>query len=705
MSAQLLFDLDFGDLYTYEGIQKIHHAFLAFLKDCDEQRFEKLVNIYNAPQHILEDDVIYQDFCVEFAPFVEDFLGYLFKIFSYVQLLQERHQAFSCVAKVKRVFIQRYVMKSEKDIPNQKPILPFDVADLSVFDLMFSKAVLPLIGDLHHPPKELNIFIDYALWAMFSEEGRIYHQSSILFNHPIKKSAQEHFFNTIEHSKEKGYFSNHLQKIDGRFSCTDEGIPFSKSVDQANYCIQCHPRKKDSCRTGFFLKDEKIHGGCPLDEKISAMMIMKNKGYSIASLTIVCIDNPMVAATGHRICNDCRLACIYQKQESVDVPGVESSVLKDVLQLPYGFEIYSLLTRWNPLCINHPTQKKETGHTVLVVGQGPAGFGIANHLIKNGVRVLAIDGNKIEPLPSYLKNYRYGIKDIHFFFQDLDERFISGFGGVTEYGITARWNKNNLLIIRLILERHFLYTLKGGIHFGSNITQQQALEMGFDHIALCMGAGSPKMLEVNKKMPKGVSFASDFLMSLQLSGAYQKNSWANLTIDMPVVVIGGGLTAIDTATEAQRYYIRQIEKIYERANVLKQNGAFDIFYNQLNDDEKKQFHRWYDHAQEWWLEKEKALSSSQPLNAIPLLHKWGGVTVLYRKDFHHAPALKLNVEEVQHALNEGIFIQDQASDIDFMTTELGVLKGVSYKDQDDHQQIIHTQTALIAIGTHSYRNY
>ena len=57
----------------------------------------------------------------------------------------------------------------------------------------------------------------------------------------------------------------------------------------------------------------------------------------------------MAAATGHRICNDCMKSCIFQKQEPVDIPQVETRTLKDVLELPWGFEIYSLLTRWNPL--------------------------------------------------------------------------------------------------------------------------------------------------------------------------------------------------------------------------------------------------------------------------------------------------------------------------------------------------------------------
>ena len=41
-------------------------------------------------------------------------------------------------------------------------------------------------------------------------------------------------------------------------------------------------------------------------------------------------------------------------------------------------------------------------------------------------------------------------------------------------------------------------------------------------------------------------------MALQLTGAFKKDSLANLQVRLPAVVIGGGLTAIDTATELAR---------------------------------------------------------------------------------------------------------------------------------------------------------
>ncbi|WP_216092923.1 hypothetical protein [Candidatus Marithrix sp. Canyon 246] len=43
----------------------------------------------------------------------------------------------------------------------------------------------------------------------------------------------------------------------------------------------------------------------------------------------------MCPVTGHRICNDCMKSCIYQKQEPVNIPQIETRVLTDVLELPW----------------------------------------------------------------------------------------------------------------------------------------------------------------------------------------------------------------------------------------------------------------------------------------------------------------------------------------------------------------------------------
>ncbi len=86
------------------------------------------------------------------------------------------------------------------------------------------------------------------------------------------------------------------------------------------------------------------------------------------------------------------------------------------------------------------------------------------------------------------------------------------------------------------------------MRFGGTLGIDEAFALGFDHIALCAGAGRPTHVDMPNGLARGVRMASDFLMALQLTGAAKVASIANLQLRLPVVVIGGGLTAIDTAT-------------------------------------------------------------------------------------------------------------------------------------------------------------
>src|SRR5439155_1340673 len=255
---------------------------------------------------------------------------------------------------------------------------------------------------------------------------------------------------------------------------------------------------------------------------------------------------------------------------------VETRILKEVLALPWGFEIYSRVTRWNPLNFARPLPRPATERKVLVVGLGPAGFTLAHHLMNDGHTVVALDGLKIEPLPPDVSGIDTrgrrvpfrpirGVAELH---EPLDARAMAGFGGVAEYGITVRWDKNFLKLIRLLLERRGEFAMFGGVRFGGTRTIDGAFALGFDHIALCAGAGRPTIVPMKNGLAAGVRQASDFLMALQLTGAAKTDSLANLQVRLPVVIIGGGLTAIDTATEALAYYPLQVEKFLARYETL-----------------------------------------------------------------------------------------------------------------------------------------
>src|SRR5436853_7284615 len=130
-------------------------------------------------------------------------------------------------------------------------------------------------------------------------------------------------------------------------------------------------------------------------------------------------------------------SCIYQRQEPVNIPQAETRTLKDVLELPWGFEIYSLLTRWNPLNLHRPYPKEPSGKKVLVVGLGPAGYTLAHHLMNDGHAVVGIDGLKIEPLDANVSGVdplgnRFAfrpVKEISELQEPLDSRAMAGFGG------------------------------------------------------------------------------------------------------------------------------------------------------------------------------------------------------------------------------------------------------------------------------------
>jgi NADPH-dependent glutamate synthase beta subunit-like oxidoreductase/NAD(P)H-flavin reductase len=397
----------------------------------------------------------------------------------------------------------------------------------------------------------------------------------------------------------------------------------------------------------------------------------------------------MVAATGHRICNDCRKACIDQTQAPGDIPQVETRTRQDVLALPWGFEISSLLTRWNPLNVRRPLPLAPSGRRVLVVGMGPAGFSLAHQLINDGHMVVGIDGLKIEPLPADRAGVNAdgsrapfaAVRDAMSLYESLDERTMAGFGGVAEYGITVRWDKNFLKLVRLLLQRRSRFALFGGVRFGGTLTLEDALAAGFDHVALCMGAGKPTTLDIPNGLARGVRTASDFLMALQLTGAAKRDSIANMQLRLPVVVIGGGLTAIDTATESLAYYVVQVEKFLERYEALALDAGHDAVRDRWNPEEREIAEEFLSHARAIRTERRKAAAEGRAPRITELLRHWGGVTIGYRRRLVDSPSYTLNHEEVEKALEEGIVFAEGLTPLAVEVDDYGAVSGIRFTRQ------------------------
>ena len=193
------------------------------------------------------------------------------------------------------------------------------------------------------------------------------------------------------------------------------------------------------------------------------------------------------------------------------------------------------------------------------------------------------------------------------------------------------------------------------MRFGGTLTVDSAFEMGFDHIALCAGAGRPTVIPMKNGLVRGVRQASDFLMALQLTGAAKSDSLANLQIRMPIVVIGGGLTAIDTATESLAYYVVQVEKFLRALRRLwSTNWARPRSAPKWTPDEAVTAKEFLPHARAIRAERATAAAEGRAPRFIDLLNSWGGVTVAYRRRLIDAPSYTLNHEEVAKAFEEGV---------------------------------------------------
>ncbi|MCI0654046.1 MAG: pyridine nucleotide-disulfide oxidoreductase, partial [Methylococcaceae bacterium] len=484
---------------------------------------------------------------------------------------------------------------------------------------------------------------------------------------------------------------NHRRRRDG-FELTDPRFGQRDVLYEVDHCIYCHDRDTDSCSKGMRNKKQpgyKVNPlgiditGCPLDEKISEMHWLKRQGDNIAALALVTIDNPLCAGTGHRICNDCMKGCIYQKTQPVDIPQIETNVLTDVLFMPYGFEIYSLLTRWNPLNIKRRHALPYNGKNILVAGLGPAGYTLAHYLINEGFGVVGIDALKIEPLPEDLVGSRnrdpMPVKDFSVLYEDLDKRILAGFGGVAEYGITVRWDKNFLKVIYLTLARRKSFRIYGGVRFGGTLSIEDAWKLGFDHIAVASGAGKPTVIGLKNNLIRGIRKASDFLMALQLTGAAKRSSLANLQVRLPAGVIGGGLTAIDTSTELMAYYPVQVEKVLRRYEKLVEVYGQDAVLARYDEEERLILCEFLDHGKAIRAERERAAEAGEAPDFQSLIEQWGGVTLFYRKGMKDAPAYRQNHEEIIKALEEGIAWAEGMNPEAAIADEYGHLKSVLFE--------------------------
>jgi glutamate synthase (NADPH/NADH) small chain len=177
----------------------------------------------------------------------------------------------------------------------------------------------------------------------------------------------------------------------------------------------------------------------------------------------------------------------------------------------------------------HPFKRAEaTGKRVAVVGAGPAGLACAHRLAMKGHDV------------------------------DLFDARPKG-GGLNEYGIASYKSTGGFAAA----EVEWLLKIGGiALHTGKALGRELSLEQlrgDYDAVFLGMGLGGVNALRANGEDREGVTDAVAFISDLR-----QADDLGVLPVGRNVVVIGGGMTAIDAAVQSKLLGAENVTVLYRR---------------------------------------------------------------------------------------------------------------------------------------------
>jgi dihydropyrimidine dehydrogenase (NAD+) subunit PreT len=279
----------------------------------------------------------------------------------------------------------------------------------------------------------------------------------------------------------------------------------------------------------YFCFDAPCTTACPTGIDIPAF-IQKIRSDNLRGAARTILSENIMGGMCARVCPTemlCEEACVRNTHEE---KPVEIGLLQRYATDPVLDENMRLFSR-----------AEASGRRVAVVGGGPAGLSCAHRLAMLGHAVTVFD---------------------------RDEKL----GGLNEYGIAAYKTVNDFA------QREVEYILsiggikvKNGITLGEDITVTQ-LRDEYDAVFLGVGLGGVNVLGIDGEELPGVENAVEYIADLRQAG-----NKGDLPVGRRVVVIGGGMTAIDVAVQSRRLGAERVDIVYRRG--IEQMGASDYEKN------------------------------------------------------------------------------------------------------------------------------
>mgnify|MGYP005726058899 CR=1 FL=1 len=277
----------------------------------------------------------------------------------------------------------------------------------------------------------------------------------------------------------------------------------------------------------LFCYDAPCVHACPTGIDIPLFIRLINSGNTMASASAIFKANYLGHACG-QVCPTevlCEGACVYQNDDirPVDIGRLQAYATRKAIERDVSsFEV-----------------GESNGKKTAIIGAGPAGISCACELRREGYDVEIFEANE---LPSGLT--------VH---------------GVAPYKIT------NEAVLEEVnyLERQFGFR----IHYNSpilNKTDFKKLENDYDAIFLGIGLGETRSLKLPGEDLENCFGAVEFIEQLRLT---REKVW----VGKKVIVLGGGNTAMDAASESARLGADEVFLCYRRSK--GEMGAYEFEYD------------------------------------------------------------------------------------------------------------------------------